>query len=166
MALTDYTTYDEVRGTLGVSATELPDAVLSQAQWATMLELDLEDVAADLSTQYTTISALPSLSRTTQQQRLYDLVRLFASYTTANTLLTSLPMFGVERLTDGRAEFQRVSDPFTDTREGVSATLVKILKKLAAAYLVLFPNGTVSTPTSTFTMAVATGLSVDPVTNA
>jgi hypothetical protein len=166
MALTDFTTYDEVRGTLGVSATELPDTVLSQAQWATMLQLDLEDVAIALPTEYLTISALSPVSRTAQQQRLYDLVRLFASYTTANTLLTSLSMFGVERLTDGRAEFQRASDPFSDTREGVTATLAKILKKLIAAYLVLFPSAEVATTVITFPLTAATGLSVDPVTNA
>lgn len=166
MALTDYTTYDEVRATLGVSATELPDSVLSQEQWALLLNFNLEDVSTDLASTYTTISALPSNSRSTAQQRLYDLVRLFASYTTANTLLTSLSMFSVERLTDGRAEFQRVNDPYTDTREAVKAMLAAIRKKLAAAYLVLVPAADVNAGVNTFTMAVSTGLGLDPVTNA
>lgn len=166
MALTDYTTYAEIRGALGVSTTELPDSTLTQDQWATLLILNLEDVAAELPTLYGTISALPSGSRTTQQQRLYDLVRLFASYTTANTLLTSLSMFGVARLTDGRAEFQRVTDPFSDTRIGVTSMLAAIRKKLIAAYLALVPNGVVDTGSSVFTIAASIGLAVDPVTNA
>lgn len=166
MALIDYTTYDEVRATLGVSGTELPDTVLSQEQWALLLKFNLEDVSTDLPTSYTTISALPSGSRSAAEQRVYELVRLFASYTTANTLLTSLSMFSVERLTDGRAEFQRVNDPYTDTREAVKAMLATIRKKLAAAYLALVPTADVNAGSNTFTMAVSTGLGLDPVTNA
>jgi hypothetical protein len=165
MPILDYTTYSEIRATLGVSATELPDTVLSQEQWALFLNLALSDVHSDLASTYATISALPSNSRSTSQQRLYELVRLFASYTTANTLLTSLTMFGVERLTDGRAEFQRVADPYSDTREGVVATLETIRKRLVAAYNALVP-GAITETSATFTMTAAIGLAVDPVTNA
>lgn len=165
MPILDYTTYSEIRATLGVSATELPDTVLSQEQWALFLNLALSDVHNDLASTYATISALPSNSRSTSQQRLYELVRLFASYTTANTLLTSLTMFGVERLTDGRAEFQRVADPYSDTREGVVATLETIRKRLVAAYNVLAP-GAITEVSAVFTMTAAIGLAVDPVTNA
>lgn len=165
MALLDYTTYEEVRAVLGVSATELPDLTLSQPQYGTALTLDLRDISVSVPTLYTTISAIPQISRTADQQWYYDLTRLTAAYAIARNLLTSLPLFSVARLTDGRAEFERQKDIFDDVREAVNAMYNRLMKKLADLLLQLEPGAIVFTEvTQTYTLSI--GLGTDPVTNA
>lgn len=165
MALLDYTTYAEVRAVLGVSATELSDTVLSQTQYGTVLSMDLMDISTSVPTLYTTISAIPEVSRTANQQWFYDLTRLTAAYAIARNLLTSLPLFSVSRLTDGRAEFERQKDIFAEVRESVNAMYSKLAKKLAELLLVLEPTAIVfAEVTQIYTLSI--GLGTDPVTNA
>lgn len=164
MLITDYTSPDEIRAALGVSFTELPDSVLSLTQYELLLTLDLEEVNTSVPAAYATISALLVGDRSLAQQRFYLLARLFATYAIARTLLTSLPLFAVERLTDGRAEFQRQADIYEDVRDGVKSMFNTASTRLAAAYLVLVPGATVPA-TSTFAYTSSTGLGVDPVTN-
>lgn len=163
MALTDYTTYADVRAVIGVSATELPDTVLALSQWETLLALSLEDVSVNLPAYFTTISALPSNSRTSAQQRFYDLVRLFASFSTAKDLLTSLPLFSVQQLGDGRAEFNRFANALEDTKAAVAGSFESMRLRLAASYLGLVPGDVVYTaPTEVWTGSATLG--TDPVT--
>lgn len=165
MTILDYTTYEEVRAVLGVSATELPDLTMAQTQHNLLLTIDLEDVNSGIPDLYTTVSALPEISRSTAQKRFYELTRLFASYTIARNLLTSLPLFSVARLTDGRAEFQRQPDIFADVREGVEAMFNTLRIKLSTIYVVLTPAEALYT-SGVFSYATSTGLGTDPVTNA
>lgn len=165
MALTTYTTYDEVRATLGVSKTELADSVLSLTQWDMLVTLGLEDVNLGIPTLYATVAALPTISRSTAEQRFYDLTRLYACYELALNLLVSLPMFSVKSLTDGRAEFGRQNDAHSDVRDGVTATHSIIRMKLSAYYVALTPGATAYSAVS-FDRTLSTGLGIDPVTNA
>lgn len=165
MALTTYTTYDEVRATLGVSKTELADTVLSLTQWDMLVTLGLEDVNLDIPTLYATVAALPTISRSSTEQRFYDLTRLYACYALALNLLVSLPMFSVKSLTDGRAEFDRQNDVHKDVREGVTATHSIIRLKLSASYVALTPGETAYAAV-VFDRTLSTGLGIDPVTNA
>jgi hypothetical protein len=165
MALTTYTTYDEVRAALGVSKTELPDTVLSLTQWDTLTVIGLEDVHTGIPTLYGTISALPTISRSTTEQRFYDLTRLYACYELAQTLLVSLPLFAVRRLTDGRAEFDRQPDVYEDVREGVRGMHNMLKVKLSATYVALAPGETAYS-TLAFSRTLSVGLGIDPVTNA
>jgi len=165
MALTDYTTSDDVRATLGVSRTELPNTSIETSNNELIVVLALEDVSTDIPTEFATVSALPSGSRTTAQQRFYDLVKLFSAYALSKSLLTSLPMFGVQRLTDGKAEFQRQADTFNDLKDGIDSALNALRYRLGAAYQTLFPGESVAvrvTPRMTAVVALGT----DPVTNA
>lgn len=163
MLITDYTTYAEIRAVLGVSTTELPDTVLAQEQYATMLTLDLEDINTGIPALYTTVSATPEINRTTNEQRFYELARLTAAYAIARNLLTSLPLFSVSRLTDGRAEFERQKDIFEDVRNAVNAMYDKLRARLSAIFVILVPGQPAYTAvTQTFT--AATGLATDPVT--
>lgn len=163
MALTDYTTYAEVRAVLGVSATEINDTVLAQSQWAFGLILDLEDTSVNIPSLYATVSALPALSRTTAQQRFYDLVRLFASYSTAQQLLASLPLFSVQKLTDGRAEFNRFAEAFKEVADDIRASFTVIRVRLATSYQGLAPGDAVIQTLAPVFVGVST-LAVDPVT--
>jgi hypothetical protein len=114
-------------------------------------------------TQYATVSALPEGSRTSQEQRFYLLVRLFVTYAIARNLLTSLPLFSVARLSDGRAEFTRQTDPYDDVRLGVQGMFNKLRLKVSAAYVVLVPTDTAYGQVS-FGLTSSTGLALDPVT--
>lgn len=163
MAISDYCTQAEVRAALGVSATELPDATFLMESWSTMLTLDLEDVALDLPTQYATIAALGS--RTSAQQRFYLLTRLFAVYSIARSAVSTLPMFGVSRLTDGKAEFQRIVADYKDIVESVEGMYGTVKLKLSAAFVVLNPLE-VAYATPTNDMLSYTGIAVSPITNA
>jgi hypothetical protein len=165
MALLQYTTYEELRAVLGVSATELPDLTLAQPQFGTVLTMELQDISTSVASLYTTISAIPEVSRTANQQWFYDLTRLTAAYAIASNLLISLPLFSVSRLTDGRAEFERQKDIFADVRDAVNGMYAKLKARLAALVLVLEPTATVfSEVTQVYTASI--GLGTDPVTGA
>lgn len=162
MPITTYTTYEEVRAVLGVSSTELTDATLALSIYDTGATLALEDIHENLPTDFATVSAL--LSKTAQEKRFVDLVKLYVPYQIAKQLLVSLPLFSVQRLTDGRAEFQRQTDVFADVRDGVDAGLTSLRYRLAAVYKVLYPLNDVTTSAPTLTMVMSTGLAVNPVT--
>ncbi len=160
--LSDYTDYQEVRAVLGLTTTELPDSILSLPMYETLLVLRLEDLNTDLPTTYAEVLALPSESRSATQARFFDLTRLFSAYATAKELLTSLPMLGVQRLTDGRAEFTRQNEQWQDIVDGVDATYSALRQRLTAAYNALVPSAEVLSAVVGITTS-AVGMT-DPVT--
>lgn len=157
----DYFTKDEVRAVLGVSTTELSDAQLDLPLYPIVVEQALEDIHASLQEDYELVKALPSPS--TQQHKLLDAVKMYALYSLANHLTVSLPMFSVKSLTDGRAEFQRQTDVWKDTKDGILAQLNSMRYRLAAIYQGLYPGNAVVSSVS-LSMLKAVGLAVDPVT--
>lgn len=161
--LEPYTSAEDVRAVLGVSSTELPDTKLSMGMYATLLALRLEDVSSTLPASFLAVAALPPESRTSTQNRLYDLTRLFAAYALAKELLVSLPLFGVKNLTDGQAGFSRQVDVYADVREGVDATFIGIKYKLALVYAAVEPSATVIARVTAPTTVLST-LGTDPVT--
>lgn len=161
--LPEFTSCDEVRAVLGVSHIELADAVLLLPTYVQLLEDDLEAVGAGLVTAFRTASAIAPASRTSAQKRLYDITRLFSSYSVAKQLLTSLPYFAEQRLSDGRAEKERIADPFTVTKEGVLSGLNDLKFRLSAAFAAV--SGGTALARTTRIFAGSTGLAVDPVTN-
>ena len=165
MALTTYTTYDEVRAALGVSKTELADTVLSLTQWETLVVLGLEEVNSGIPAMFTTVSSIPVSSRSIAEQRFYDLTRLYACYDLAQNLLASLPLFSVRALTDGRANFERQIDVYKDVKEGVMAMHDMLRGKLSASFIIVSP-GNLLFGINKFVRTVAAGLGRDPVTNA
>lgn len=164
--LTAYTNPSEIRAVLGVNSSELTDQTLAARSYYTMATLGLEDVHLGIPDLFSTISALPSSSRTAQQARFFDLVSLYAPYLIAKQLLVSLPMFAVLEVADGRASFTRQKDAYLATAAGVDGMLQALKLRLAAAYNTLNPGaGAVTTTSSFITMGLAP-LSLDPVTNA
>ena len=160
--LIDYLDYQEVRAVLGLTTTELPDSVLTLPMYETLLALQLESIGTSLPTSYLEILALPSESRSATQARFFDLTRLFSAYATAKELLTSLPMLGVQKLTDGRAEFTRQSEQWESIVDGVDSAYSTLRERLGLAYKVLVPEASIPTAiTSVMTSAVGM---TDPVT--
>lgn len=163
--LTAYSSYAEVRAALGVSTTEVTDAVLSQTMWVTYLNSDLESVKSDLVTVFDTLSALASPSLL--ESKLLSLIKLYATFSVANRLLVSLPYFGVKELTDGRASFTRADNPFEDVYNGIAANISILKYRMLAAYSTLYPSEIVPTKLNFATGLIrATGLAVNPVTGA
>lgn len=167
MTILDYTSYDEVRAVLGVSSTELPDLAISQPMYGSLLLLALEDVDLSLPTLFSTLSAIPADTITISQARLVTLVRLYAPHSVADKLLTSLPMFGIQSLTDGRAGFARQNDVsiYADVKVAVKLVLEEIRARLALAYLKLVNPAATSLAMPVLVFAAATGILKDPVTN-
>jgi hypothetical protein len=159
--LAQFTTPDEVRAVLGVAPEELRDEVLAMPMYLRQLQFALSDIDGTLESTYLTIAALAS--RTTAQQRLYDVMQVYAPYAVAKTLLTSVALFAPRRITDGRAETERVVDPFEDVREGVDAGLISLKDRLVSALAGV--GTTVTTVTRVVTFSTSTGLAVNPVTN-
>ena len=151
--ITTYTTYDEVRATLGVSDDEIVDATLALPIWATNLEFALDEFSAVLVATYETIAVKEESSRTG--------TRLFATYTVAEDLLKSLPMFSFKRLTDGKAEAERF-DAWKDTKQGVANGLAAVRLRLQLA--LSGTSGYTAPLRNTFRFTSATGLATDPVT--
>lgn len=161
--LPDYISKDEIRAVLGVSKTELTDATLGLTIYPIVVEMALDDIHENLSTDYATVAALPSPTAT--QHRFIDAVKMYALYALAKHLLSSLPMFSVKSLSDGRADFQRIDTAFADTAAGVDATFNSLRFRLTAVYKQLYPAYELTT-SSTLTFLSASTLGVDPVTGA
>lgn len=162
--LTDFTSYDEIRAVLGVSPKEVSDSTLALPLYARTLVFELTDMASDMDTVYLAISALPSVDRSTVQQRFYDVVQLYSAYSTSQQLLSSLPLFSPKRITDGRAEFDRQADPFEDVKVGVVEGLHQARRRLLTLYSTV-TSVTISSPNIVAPVfAIATGLATDPVT--
>lgn len=166
--LTTYTPYDTIRAVLGVSAKELKDAVLAQPLFEQQFLLELGDVDAgggNVIAQYTIIAAItPTTNRSVNQQRLFDLVGMFAAYSVARQLLTGAPLAIPQNITDGKAALQRFdTENFDKVREGVLAACGTIMARLKATMQILVPAANI-TPAPDITYAVGAPIGVDPVT--
>lgn len=159
--LASFTTPVEIRAVLGVTPEELPDITLAQPLYLRQLQFVLSDVDSGLEAAYLAVAALPS--RSTAQQKLYDVMQAFSPYAIGKDLLGSLTLFAPRRITDGRAEMERMTDPFQDVRDGVDAGYNTLLDRLRAAYEAL--GNTTTAATRTFSYSVSAGLSINPVTN-
>lgn len=164
MALLTYTTYDEIRAVLGVSKTELADATLALPIYDPLASIFLDEVNPNLETRFSEVSALPS--KTLAQQRFLDLVKLFVNYKIARELLTSLPMFSVKALSDGRAEFQRQDGVFDDLKDGIDSAVTSMKYRLTASFAQLYPSEQIPVTYVRPSITSSVGLAIDPVTNA
>ena len=160
MPITDYATYDEIRAVLGVSDEELEDATLDLPMYEKLLDMELLDISEDLPTLYASITANPAA--TAQEKKLLDVVSVFSAFAISKHLLTSLPLFAPKRITDGRAETDRVTDPFEDVRQGVNS-MYSTLKTRIQKLLELL--GTATAVAATRIYATVAGLAVNPITN-
>ena len=160
MPITNYATYDEIRAVLGVSDEELEDATLALPMYEKLLNMELLDISEDLPTLYASITANPAA--TAQEKKLLDVVSVFSAFAISKHLLTSLPLFAPKRITDGRAETDRVTDPFEDVRQGVNS-MYSTLKTRIQKLLELL--GTATATAATRIYATVAGLAVNPITN-
>lgn len=161
LELIDYTSNDEIRAALGVSEEELEDATLAKQLYAMQLGFELGDITPELEQTFMTIKV--SASKTAEQRKLYDVVKVFSAYVVAKYLLVSLPLFAPKRITDGRSEVERFTDPFQDVRDGVAAGYLTLRNRVIDA---LAGVGIVVATASGRSYFATAGLATDPVTGA
>jgi len=163
MAITTYTSYAEVRTTLGVSEKELPDTELALEIYDNVLGLALAEITipteepgpGPLDTRYIAIKAMTE--RTALQQKLYNLTRMFATYTVSMEVATSLSMKAPKSIADGKASLVRFSPEatFQDVIEAITKKLDEVryrIENINASAITAMPFMTTVKP------------AVDPVT--
>ena len=166
MSITKYTSYDEVRVVLGVAKKELKDEELALPVFETLLLLELDDLSTGIVPLYDSIEALNPLVTppTPAQTRFLRVCDAYATYFVAKLAGGAMPMFGLARITDGKAEQQRFEGS-QEVMTAIEAMLAKLKVNLAAAFTDAGGTGAIEA-TATFTHARASALTFDPVTNA
>lgn len=135
MAVTDYTTFDDVRAALGVSAEELDDATLSLDLYTHSLALEMSGISAELPAAYATVLDKAESARSAVELQFFSAVKAFAPYAVAKQLASSLPLFAPKTITDGKATVTRDSSaPFTLTIESCKDNYDRFRSALEAAY--------------------------------
>lgn len=99
-----YTDSDAVRAALGVSETEISDALVVNMQIADLLFIELQTVYPD---HVALKAAIDSASPTAAQTNLFMKLRLFCQYEAIVCLLPSVQFWSVQRVSDGDAEMHR-----------------------------------------------------------
>lgn len=160
--LLDYTTYDDIRAALGVTAEEIDDATLALETWENHLQFEMDDIGSGIPAGYSAVLVIPEESRTAAQARLYRAARLFTTLAVANSLTASLPMFGPKDISDGKATVSRFADsPYRATVSKIREQFEKAKDRLRSAW------ADVNASTATLTPRSYLGtvpLGTDPVT--
>lgn len=163
MALTDYTTYDEVRAVLGVAEDELENETLALPIYATVLEEDLGDLAPTLLTNYTVIKALDPAQISPDQARFLRLVAVWAAYDVAMQCLGSISMFAPKTIESDKDKEERIQDPYAALRGTLPAAAATMAARILRLFFILFPTApavVLVTPIN----VVNAGLATDPIT--
>lgn len=142
MNILDYTSYDEVRAICGLSTDDISDATLALELYANALALALGSVdlpddppgPGPLSSRFITVKAILPVSRTTDEQKLYDLTRKYA--TIAVALEIPLSLTAAKSLSDSKttqvrfspeSAYQDVRDMLEDSLESIKDDLENIV---------------------------------------
>lgn len=163
MAIADFTSPDDIRAALGVSATELPDTVVSLPLYENGLAMDLRELHGQFAETFAAALAKDDANRTDGERHLLLAGSLFAIYAVARHLGVTLPMFGPKQISDGRASMVRFSqDPYQRTLERVEALFLKYRQTALDAVVAVLGAGTDPVPLRPY-LAIVTPSS-DPVT--
>lgn len=128
----DYTSYDEVRATVGLSSDELPDSTLALEIYANALELELDSVTMNAGVPLKTM--FTSLTTSAADQYIYNLTRMFATYAVAIEVATSLSMRAPKTISDSKVSITRFSPEATwqDVIEALSLKFKSMKTRLEA----------------------------------
>ena len=166
MDILNYTSYDEVRQVIGLSTDELPDTELAAEMYGNSLQLKLREVTlptiapgpGPLDTRFMIINEIVEDYRTADEQKLYNLTRLYSTYVVAYDASMSLGMRAPKMVSDGKRSLTRFSPESTylETARNISSMLDDLkqqIEKIASGVIVTLPLMTAITPI------------FDPVTN-
>lgn len=159
ISIDDYTTYDDIRAALGVTAKDLPDTTLALDIYSNYLELEMYEVDSTVQTTYETLVVDPS--PTAAESRFIAATRFFAIYCVAKHLTTSLPLFAPRQISDGKATLARFDNPYRDTIASVHQMYDMAKNRLATALSDIGTAVATKTPLTYFSIITP---SSDPVT--
>lgn len=133
MAITDYTSYRQIRTVCGltehdISDEMLGDPVFEDGLYISMLDVVLPDTApgpGTLPTRFAEISADSDDIRTDKEKLLLVLTRLFATYSVANDVCSSISLTAAKLRSDGKTVDSRFSTDLaiTSVRKSVAEKL-------------------------------------------
>lgn len=117
MAITDYTSYREVRTACGLTLHDISDDMLGDNLFSDSLYVSLNAVTlpdsdpgpGSLSSRFAEIVAKDEASRTDKEKLLLSLTRLFSTYTVASEVCTSLSLTAAKLRSDGKTVDSRFS---------------------------------------------------------
>ena len=165
MAVETYTTYDDVRAILGVSDEDLEDVTLGLSVYSSNLDLELLAVDDTLPATFVSTSATAVSARTATQRKFLTLTSLFAAYTVASQVGTSLALFAPQSTSDSKTTVTRFSgDSFQKVLDKVDAQKERLSVELSAAFADVSGGAAATTPIPTLLYGVAPA--IDRVTNA
>ena len=156
--LNDYTSYSDIRAALGVDEDDISDETLGLPIYDDLLTQDLEDVDLTVVDTYTTTTAISS--PTAAETRFLRACKLFATFSVARQLTSSLPLFAAKQMTDGKAQIQRFDNPYQETIKKVNEQYGLARSRLVTTLLAI--GTTADTVVKTY-FGVASP-STDPVT--
>lgn len=170
MSTTDYIpSYNDIRAILGVSAKELKDITIALPIYEMQLEDGIENFHPALEELYATLQAKkkaheddpvnPPLTR--NEKKLIGRTQVYASYYLALLLFKSLPIFGVKRVTDGKAEMERMANAFENLKAELEAGLDVAGDNLNET---LEDLGETVTPVADYLPFATAEIGIDPVT--
>ena len=159
--ITTYTTYNDIRAALGVSTDDLEDATLSLPIYDQYLTMELEEVAIDLTTTFSTVEDLPT--PTAAQTRFLEATSMFATFALAKMLTGTLPLFAAKQETDSKASGTRFDTGYKDTIASVAKEYGRVRNRLTQS-LAAVAVTTTSVRTARPFLSVATP-TYDPITN-
>lgn len=163
MALTPYTTNDDVRGLLGVSDEELLDAVLDLSVYSQGLLRELRKIDAGLPALFTTIDGKLQDDRSPEEGALHEAVQFFSAHAVALQAGASLGLVAAKRLSDDKAAVERFADsPYRDVLARLSNALADARFAVEEALAAL--NNSMVAPPALIRHLVGVQRSYDPVT--
>ena len=165
MALTDYTTFNDIRAVLGVTTDDLEDSTLSLDVYVFDLEAELDDLEPSPHAAYKELREQDPDTMSDNERRFFQAVRLFSTYSVGKQLLTSLPMFAPKEHSDGKSSMTRFAlDPYKETIKRVEGGYDKMRERLINAFAGLTASAATSATPRVFFLG--SGLASDPVTGA
>jgi len=154
--LPEYIQYDSVRGALGVSIKEIPNAAIELDIYGFFVQQELDGISATLRAEFEAINP-PGV--TVEDKALYDAVTVFSTYAVAYKVSDSLALSSPKTITEGKSAISRYSDsPYKSVVLEVRRMYVqykKVLENLIA--------GSTTDSASTTLMSVASP-TFNPVT--
>jgi hypothetical protein len=141
LALTDYTSPDQVRAVLGVTSKELKNTQLALDVYLSGLLVDLRSVNVGINTLYESTLLIPEVDRTDSQKAFLEAVKLYATYSVAAAITVSLSLMAVKSITDGKAGLDRFAgNPYQAVEIAVREKLAQYRSHLLDIYAQLVPD--------------------------
>lgn len=114
IAVTDYTSYAEIRAVLGVDALELSDTTLGLQTYATALYRALVSITdGDGDSLITLYDVINPLDMTDAEELLYYTIKEYATYIVASSCCSGISMFALRSDSDGTATQSRFASDTT-----------------------------------------------------